>query len=71
MEYNSQMEELIIPEYGRNVQRLIFHAKTIEDDVVRQKFTEQVIELMFQMQPQNRSAEDIRERLWKHFGFLG
>ncbi len=30
MEYNSQMEELIIPEYGRNVQRLIFHAKTIE-----------------------------------------
>lgn len=66
MEYNSQMEELIIPEYGRNVQRLIFHAKTIEDDVVRQKFTEQVIELMFQMQPQNRSAEDIREKLWKH-----
>ncbi|MEY4105848.1 MAG: hypothetical protein RL181_190 [Bacteroidota bacterium] len=66
MEYNSQLEELIIPEYGRNVQRLIFHAKTIEDDTVRQKFVEQIIDLMFQMQPQTRNIEDIRDKLWKH-----
>ena len=66
MEYNSQLEELIIPEYGRNVQRLIFHAKTIEDDVVRQKIVEQIIVLMFQMQPQTRSIEEIRDKLWKH-----
>jgi len=30
MEYNSQRELLIIPEYGRNVQRLILHAKSID-----------------------------------------
>lgn len=66
MEYNSQMEELIIPEYGRNVQRLIFHAKTIEDDAVRQKFVERIIILMSQMQPQNRSIDEIRDKLWKH-----
>ena len=66
MEYNSQMEELIIPEYGRNVQRLIFHAKTIEDDAIRQKFVERIIILMSQMQPQNRSIDEIRDKLWKH-----
>ena len=66
MEYNSQMEELIIPEYGRNVQRLIFHAKTIEDDRLRQQFVEQIIQLMFQMQPQSRNMEDVRDKLWKH-----
>ncbi|MBK6946770.1 MAG: DUF4290 domain-containing protein [Haliscomenobacter sp.] len=66
MEYNSQMEELIIPEYGRNVQRLIFYAKTIEDDRLRQQFVEQIIQLMFQMQPQSRNMEDVRDKLWKH-----
>ncbi len=66
MEYNSQMEELIMPEYGRNVQRLIFHAKTIQNDEYRQRFVEQIIRLMFQMQPLNRTIDEIRDKLWKH-----
>ena len=66
MEYNSQREPLVIPEYGRNVQRLILHAKTIEDDELRQAFVERMIELMYQMHPQNRNIEDYKEKLWKH-----
>ncbi len=66
MEYNSQKDELIIPEYGRNVQNLIRYAKTIEDDKHRQQFVEQIIELMMQMHPQNRNMEDYKEKLWKH-----
>ncbi len=66
MDYNSSLEELIIPEYGRNVQNLIYHAKTIQDDRFRQAFVEKVVDLMMQMHPQNRSAEDFKEKLWKH-----
>ena len=66
MEYNSQRELLVIPEYGRNVQRLILHAKTIEDDEMRQAFVERMIDLMYQMHPQNRNIEDYKEKLWKH-----
>lgn len=66
MEYNSSKEELIIPEYGRNVQNMINYAKTIEDDRFRQAFVEKVVDLMMQMHPQNRSAEDFKEKLWKH-----
>lgn len=66
MEYNSSKEELIIPEYGRNVQNLIQYAKTIEDVRFRQAFVEKVVDLMMQMHPQNRSAEDFKEKLWKH-----
>ena len=47
IEYNSQAEKLIIPEYGRNVQKLIQHVKTIEDDEKRQAFAEQVVSLMY------------------------
>ena len=66
MEYNSQRELLIIPEYGRNVQRLILHGKDIEDPEERQEFIEKVVLLMQQMHPQNRNIEDYKERLWKH-----
>jgi len=66
MEYNSQKDLLIIPEYGRNVQLLIEYAKTIEDPEYRQAFTEKVVNLMHQMHPQNRNIEDYRARLWQH-----
>ena len=66
MEYNSQKETLVIPEYGRNVQLLIEYARRIEDDEYRQAFVEQVVRLMHQMSPQSKSFEDYKEKLWKH-----
>ncbi len=66
MEYNSQKTKLIIPEYGRNVQMLIKHAKTIEEDDYRQAFVEKIVGLMQQMNPQNKNIEDYREKLWMH-----
>ncbi len=66
MEYNSNREDLIIPEYGRNVQKLINYAKGIENDAMRQQFIEEVVDLMQQMHPQARNIDDYRERLWKH-----
>jgi len=67
IEYNSQSEKLIVPEYGRHVQKLIKHNKTIVDLNERQQFAEQVINLMHQMNPQNKNVEEYRNRLWKHF----
>ena len=66
MEYNSQKEILIMPEYGRNVQLLVQHAKTIEDPAYRQAFAERVVDLMYQMNPQNKNVEDYRVKLWRH-----
>ena len=66
MEYNSAREELIIPEYGRNVQKLVNYVKEIEDPAYRQQFAEKVVDLMQQMHPQNRNLDDYREKLWKH-----
>ncbi|HMQ60688.1 MAG TPA: DUF4290 domain-containing protein [Flavilitoribacter sp.] len=66
MTYNSEREDIIIPEYGRHVQELIAHAKTIEDTRTRQVFVERVIQLMMQIHPQSRNIEDYRDKLWKH-----
>ena len=67
LEYNSERELLTIPEYGRNVQKLINHCKTIEDEDERQIFAERIVELMLQMHPQNKNVNEYKERLWKHF----
>lgn len=66
LEYNSSRENLTISEYGRHVQKLIKHAKTIEDKVERQAFVEAVIDLMHQMNPQNKNVVEYRLRLWRH-----
>ncbi|MDX1665915.1 MAG: DUF4290 domain-containing protein [Saprospiraceae bacterium] len=66
MEYNSGRENLVIPEYGRNIQKLIEYAKTIEHPIERQRFSEEIVDLMMQMNPQNKSGDDNVEKLWKH-----
>ncbi len=71
MTYNSARDELIIPEYGRNVQTLIRHARAIDDPEKRQAFVEQVVHLMMQMHPQNRNLDDYRTKMWKHVFRIG
>ncbi len=66
MEYNSQKDLLVIPEYGRNMQGLIRHALTIEDKVERKSYLEKIINLMQQMHPQSRNVADSKLKLWEH-----
>ena len=66
-EYNSQRPNLIIPEYGRHIQKMIDHARTIADPEKRQRTAESIVDLMNQMVPQGRQEEDYVDKLWKHF----
>ena len=66
MEYNSQKEELVIREYGRNIQNIIKEAKNIEDPKKRQSYIEQVAELIMQMHPHNKNLDDYRQKIWNH-----
>jgi len=65
-EYNSERENLVIPEYGRHIQKLINYARTIEDDDERQLVAYAIIELMHQMNPQSKTIEEYKDTLWKH-----
>ncbi len=70
MEYNSKLEELLIPEYGRHIQNMIHYAKAIPEREKRQQFIEKIIRLMMQMHPQNRSMDDYRDKMWKHVFYI-
>jgi hypothetical protein len=66
LQYNTGLEELIMPEYGRNVQQLVRHAQTIKDHQYRQAFCEHIVDLIQQLYPQSKNIDDYREKLWKH-----
>lgn len=67
MSYNTQEDQLVIAEYGRHIQNLINYNKTIKDLNERQAFAEQIIDLMYQMNPSSKNTLDYKNKLWKHF----
>jgi len=66
MEYNTKRNYLIMPEYGRNIQRMVDYLRTIEDPVKRQKNAQSIIELMGVLNPHLKNVEDFRHKLWDH-----
>lgn len=66
LEYNSHREPLIIPEYGRHIQKLVEFAVTIKDKDQRQIFVDMIINMMYQIMPSARPGREVAERLWNH-----
>lgn len=64
LEYNSQREHLIIPEYGRYVQKLIDQITAIEDREKRNKGARYVISVLGNLNPHLRDVPDFQHKLW-------
>lgn len=64
LEYNTEREHLIIPEYGRHMQKMINHAKTRETKEERNKLAKAIIAIMGNMQPHLRDVPDFQHKLW-------
>ncbi len=66
MEYNTVRSKLLMPEYGRNVQRMVEHLLTIDDRARRLRNAEAIIELMGTLNPHLKTIEDYKHKLWDH-----
>lgn len=66
MLYNSQMDNLVISEYGRNIQNMILTIKDEKDYIKRQEYAEAIVDLMHQMHPTDKNVPDIKIKLWHH-----
>ncbi len=64
IEYNTEREHLIIPEYGRHMQKMINHATTRETKEERNKLANAIISVMGNMQPHLRDVSDFQHKLW-------
>ncbi|MCA0932155.1 DUF4290 domain-containing protein [Lutimonas saemankumensis] len=64
LEYNSDREHLIIPEYGRHIQKLVNHCVKLEDREVRNTMAKAIVQVMGNMQPHLRDVPDFQHKLW-------
>jgi hypothetical protein len=63
-EYNTQREAIILKEYGRNVQKLVDYIRTIPDKEKRTKMAITLIELIKQLAPVAKEAQENPQRMW-------
>ncbi len=64
LEYNTERKRLIIPEYGRHIQKMINHAIATEDVEERNKIAKAIIGVMGNLQPHLRDVPDFQHKLW-------
>jgi hypothetical protein len=70
LDYNTQRERLVLPEYGREVQRMVDHALALTDRGERQKCAEAIIKTMERMFPQIKESADYKQKLWDHLALM-
>ncbi len=64
LEYNSERPYLIIPEYGRHLQKLIDQALVVADREERNKIARYIIQVMGSLNPHLRDVPDFQHKLW-------
>ncbi|MEO5778029.1 MAG: DUF4290 domain-containing protein [Flavobacterium sp.] len=64
LEYNGERSHLIIPEYGRHLQKLIDQATVIEDREKRNQVAKYIIQVMGSLNPHLRDVPDFQHKLW-------
>lgn len=70
MDYNTQRKKLILPEYGRCIQEMVDHAKTIEDREERQQCANTIIKLLSNLYGKQSAKEDVAQKLWNHLAAM-
>jgi len=70
LDYNTQREKLLMPEYGREIQQMIDYAVSISDRKERQRCAETIVKIMDQMNAGKRNSEDHEHKLWDHLALM-
>lgn len=71
LEYNTHLKPLQLPEYGRNIQKMVDHCLTIEDRDERNRCARAIINSMGALFPALRDgSEENQHKLWDHLAIM-
>ena len=62
--------QLIQPEYGREVQKMVEYAVSLNDKEERQLCAKTIISIMERMFPQSKENADYKQKLWDHLAIM-
>ncbi len=63
-EYNTGRPELILKEYGRNIQKLVKYVRDIKEDDKRKEYSHTLVELMKLINPALKEGNEFNQKLW-------
>ena len=66
LDYNTHREKLLMPEYGREIQKMVDYAIGLPSKEERQNCANEIIRMMETKVPELRSNADFEQMLWDH-----
>ncbi|MCD8290082.1 MAG: DUF4290 domain-containing protein [Prevotella sp.] len=70
LDYNTQRTHLVLPEYGREVQKMVDYAVSLPTKAERQRCAETIVSIMERMFPQTKEGVDYKQKLWDHLAII-
>ncbi|MCQ2133453.1 MAG: DUF4290 domain-containing protein [Bacteroidales bacterium] len=70
LEYNTEREKLRMPEYGRNVLKMVEDVLAIEDREQRSRQAMGIVKVMELLNPQVHQEENWEQKLWDHLHII-
>ncbi len=64
--YNSDRKKMHLPEYGRNIFKMVEFLQTIEDRDLRNQQARVVVDVMGNINNHLRDTDDLKHKLWDH-----
>lgn len=68
--YNTHLKPLALPEYGRNIQRMVDYCLTIEDRDERTRCAYNIIKTMSILFPGSKSDDGTNRTFWDHLAIM-
>lgn len=66
IEYNTQLEPIRLPEYGRIIQKMVEYCMSIEDRNKRNECAKMIVKVMAQINPNVNNVQNYEQKLWDH-----
>jgi hypothetical protein len=66
LDYNTYRERLLMPEYGREIQKMVDYAVSLTDKAERQSCAQEIIRMMETKVPELHDNADFEQTLWDH-----
>ncbi len=70
MDYNTNREKLLMPEYGRHIQKMIEDVKRIPDREKRSEQIRAIVSVMATLNPGITENPDYKHKLWDHVQYI-
>ena len=70
LDYNTQREKLVLPEYGREIQKMVNYCMALPDRDARLRCAYAIIDTMEQMNPQLTQTDNYKQKLWNQLALI-